>query len=195
MNDHDQQKFKDKYRIPSARLKNYDYSSAGAYFITICTKDRHNFFGTIIGDQMQLSPIGQIVHDEWIKTEKIRSKVIVDKFVIMPNHVHGILVLTEDQRRRDVLAKRLYNNQREKNYTGTNKTMSKISPHKDSVSNMIKFFKRQVTKYARENTNIYTVWQTRFHDRIIRDEQELNRIRQYVMDNPKNWADDENNIQ
>ena len=85
-------KFRGKYRIPSARLKNYDYASNGAYFITICTKNREHFFGQVAGGEMHLSNIGEIIADEWKKTAEIRENVELGEWVVMPNHVHGILI-------------------------------------------------------------------------------------------------------
>ena len=85
------QLYKNKYRIPSARREAYDYSQNGFYFITICTQNRELFFGNIIDNKMILSEIGKIAEQEWINTDKIRNNVILHEFVIMPNHIHGII--------------------------------------------------------------------------------------------------------
>ena len=85
--------FENKYRIKSIRLPNYDYSSDGAYYITICTKNREHFFGKIINGEMVLSEIGGIVKYEWKQTGEIRKNVELDEYVIMPNHIHGILFI------------------------------------------------------------------------------------------------------
>ena len=90
--------FKDKYRIESTRLKRWDYSAAGYYFVTICTKDRLCFFGDVSNGEMILSPIGDVVAEEWQKTAQIRPNVTMDEWVIMPNHVHGIIVIQETPR-------------------------------------------------------------------------------------------------
>jgi REP element-mobilizing transposase RayT len=180
------EKFKGKYRIQSNRLKGYDYSSEGAYFITICAKDRECLFGEIVDEKMVLNDLGKIAFDEWQKTEEIRKNILVDEFVVMPNHLHGILMINETKGR-DVLAKRLYG--------GEHKNMSKISPSKNSISVIIRFFKRQITKYARKNTNIFTVWQSNYYDRIVRNEDELNRIREYILQNPAKWENDRNNAE
>ena len=87
--------FRNKYRIESARLKGYDYAEAGAYFVTVCTKGMQCWFGDVVNGEMQLSAIGNIVADEWMKTERIRANVTLDAWVIMPNHLHGIVVINE----------------------------------------------------------------------------------------------------
>ena len=91
------EKFQNKYRTQSNRLKNWDYSNAGYYSITICTKDKINYFGNIKESKMQLSEIGVILEKEWYKTPELRTdlNIILDEFVIMPNHFHCIIILNE----------------------------------------------------------------------------------------------------
>ena len=86
-------KYKDRYRVESARLPGWDYHAAGWYFVTLCTRDRVPFFGEIVDGEMVLSSIGRIVAEEWQRTPEIRSNVILDEWVVMPNHLHGILVI------------------------------------------------------------------------------------------------------
>ena len=86
--------FKNQYRVESTRLPGWDYGQAGYYFVTICTKDRVHYFGEVVSNDMQLSPIGEIAAQEWIKTEIIRPNVKLDEWVIMPNHMHMIAVIT-----------------------------------------------------------------------------------------------------
>lgn len=86
-------KYLSKYRISSARLQGYDYSQEGCYFITICTKNRENFFGTIVDGSMKLSPIGHMIANEWQKTTEIRSNVYLGAWVVMPNHFHVIVII------------------------------------------------------------------------------------------------------
>ncbi|MDD3120053.1 MAG: transposase, partial [Candidatus Gracilibacteria bacterium] len=90
------EKFKNKFRIQSNRLSNFDYSSSGAYFVTICANNRENVFGEIVNGEIILNDIGQIVEEEILATEKIRKNVIIDEFVIMPNHVHVIIFLNNE---------------------------------------------------------------------------------------------------
>ena len=84
-------KIKNRYRNESIRLRNYDYWREGLYFVTVCTKNRNSFFGSIVNDKMVLSEIGKIVSEEWKKSEIIRKHIYLDEWVIMPNHIHGIV--------------------------------------------------------------------------------------------------------
>ena len=197
----DSKKFQNKYRTDSHRLKNFDYTSDAAYFITICTHNREHFFGKIIDGQMILNETGKIVHDEWKKTASIRKNIIVDEFIIMPNHIHGILIINNNDNThnindtdvlpndtdvlpnggRDVLAKRLYD--------GNHKNMSEISPEKNSISVIIRFIKRQSTIRIRKTIPGFK-WQPNYYDHIIRNKSSLNRIRNYIKNNPKNWKND-----
>jgi REP element-mobilizing transposase RayT len=92
-------KFKDKYRVESTRLPGWDYAGAGWYFVTICTWNRECLFGEIVDGEMRLSSIGEIVAEEWQKTPDIRPNVVLDEWVIMPNHLHGIIVILEPRDR------------------------------------------------------------------------------------------------
>ncbi len=179
--------YKNKYRIESTRLKNYDYSQEGFYFVTICTKDRKLYFGDVVNKKMALSKIGKIADKYWAEIPNHFSHVKLDYYVVMPNHTHGIL-------RIDYGDERLYDDVDNKKYNGKYPQMSKISPKQKSLSTIIRSYKSIVskivhTRYQEQNF----VWQARFHDRIIRNDNELNRIRQYIIDNPKRWELDRNN--
>jgi len=87
--------FKNKYRIESTRLKGWDYSSAGMYFVTICTRNRECLFGDVVNGEMHLSRIGEIVAEEWQNTPQVRPYVELDEWIVMPNHIHGIIVITD----------------------------------------------------------------------------------------------------
>ncbi|BFM38520.1 hypothetical protein [Synechocystis sp. LKSZ1] len=87
------EKFKGTYRIESARWQSWDYGRNGAYFITICTKDRRHFFGKVVNQQMILSPVGQLAEQFWYEIIDHAKNVVLDQFVVMPNHIHGILIL------------------------------------------------------------------------------------------------------
>ncbi|MCB1159724.1 MAG: hypothetical protein KDK45_19650, partial [Leptospiraceae bacterium] len=95
--------YKNKYRIESARKKNWDYTSPAYYFITICTRDRKHYFGEIKNGIMELNPVGKIIHDEWYKTQSMRPNIYLDEFIIMPNHIHGIIQIDYKHHRRDAL--------------------------------------------------------------------------------------------
>ena len=86
-------KFRGRYRIESTRLKGWDYSSEGVYFVTICARNREHFFGEITGGKMRYSRVGEMVANEWENTKSIRSNVTLDEWVVMPNHIHGIIII------------------------------------------------------------------------------------------------------
>jgi len=189
--------FRNKYRIESTRLKNYDYSSEGAYFITICTKNREHYFGEIVDGKMVLNDFGKIAHNEWKNTENIRENITVDEFVVMPNHIHGILFIDY----RIEPSTQIYSPVE----TNCNLSLQLPSQHGTSqtIGSIVRGFKIVITKWARENiveTNgnlslpPINVWQPNYHDHIIRDENELNRIREYIANNPLNWKNDQNNV-
>ena len=180
--------FRNKYRIPSARIQGYDYGSHGLYFVTICTKDRINYFGEIYAPvetdnypsqdetrnraSLQKTAIGQIAFDFWNEIPKHYPFVELDEFVIMPNHIHGILFI----------------NRPDKNDWSENK----FGTQSRNLGAIIRGFKSSVKRCANQN-KIEFEWQTRFYDVIIRDQKELFAIREYIMNNPAKWADDEYN--
>ena len=166
-------KFKNKYRIASARLQNWDYGSPGLYFITICTKDREQYFGKIENDEMVLNELGLIVNSEWLRTPEIRPDMNLEsgEFITMPNHFHAIIMIGENQ----------YNSQR----TNTNK----FGPQSKNLGSIIRGFKSSVTTQAKK-LNIEFGWQERFHDHIIRNHDELIRISNYIVSNVANWKQD-----
>jgi len=168
--------YKNRYRIESARLKNWDYSSNGYYFITICTKNRKQLFGEIKNNKMKLSKIGGIVLHEWNESFEIRTELFCDCFVIMPDHIHGVL--------------RINNSFVETHSSVETHAVLSLRGHiPKSISSFIAGFKSHATKQINEyqNTPGGLVWQPRFHDHVIRNNVELNRIRNYIQNNPLNW--------
>ena len=197
--------YKNKYRVESTRLKGYDYAQKGFYFVTICAKDKELYFGDVVETQnfasVQLSEIGKIANKFWLEIPNHFPHVKLDYYVVMPNHVHGIIVINNnddvcgrDVRGRDVALQRLYHGQRlytgytgvDKKYNGKYPRMSKISPKPKSLSTIIRSYKSIVSKIVHIKYSEYCfAWQTRFHDHVIRNDDELNRIRQYIINNPK----------
>ncbi len=184
-------KFKNKYRIPSARLQNWDYGSPGLYFITICTKDRNHYFGEIENDEMILNKLGLIVNSEWEKTPAIRPDMNLEsgEFITMPNHFHGIIMIGENR-----FNKRGDGDCRDAMHgvstTGAiTTTAQKFGPQSKNLGSSMRGFKSAVTA-ASKKLNIEFGWQERFHDHIIRDHDELIRISNYIKTNPQNWKDD-----
>ncbi len=167
------EKFKNKYRISSARLQNWDYQWQGAYFITICTQNRENYFGKIVDGNMKLSAIGIIADILWHEIKNHETNVELDAFVVMPNHVHGILILGGVE---TLHATSL----------SENKSYANISPKSGSVSTIIRSYKSAVTKHA-HRLGFDFKWQPRFYDHIIRDGKSFENIRNYIFENPLNW--------
>jgi REP element-mobilizing transposase RayT len=181
-------KFRNKYRIKSTRLNGYDYTRNGAYFITICTKRHICLFGNIDVEtglrpvsttnnsnktgkktiRINLSEDGKIVTDCWFDLPNHYSNIILDEFIVMPNHVHGIILI--------------------QNYTG--------EKQKHGLSEFVRAFKsfssRRINEFHKSNNS--ETWQSRFYDHIIHSENELNRIRIYINNNPDNWLNDQHYI-
>jgi putative transposase len=185
-------KFLNKYRIPSARLSTWDYSSNAAYFLTICTAGRQNYFGEIINSKLQLSKIGEYATGCWMKIPDHFPYFYLDAFVVMPNHVHGIVLIEKPY---FVETRHALSRLRQSNTIETEKLGSK-SPHfrfrnqgKNTISAMVGSFKSAVTKLCNENKLPFG-WQSRFHDHIIRDKHEFYRIRNYIINNRANWKQD-----
>ncbi len=168
------EKFQNKYRISSSRLQNWDYASKGAYFITICTQNRVHYFGKIENGEMQLNHIGKIVESEWIKTSEIRPDMNLElgAFSIDRDAMHRVSTTNTT------------------NTTNTNH--NKFGPQSKNLASIIRGFKSSVTKFAR-NSEPDFAWQPRFHDHIIRNTIEFERIQNYIADNPKNWKEDKFN--
>lgn len=185
------QLFRNKYRIPSARLVGWDYSRPGAYFVTICTRNRVCWFGGVKNGKMVLSDIGKIVHDEWAKTPKIRPNVKLDEFVVMPNHFHGILIIKNDDVR-TIRPNVVETTCRVVSTKTATEPERKTTLKSNSLGSIIGQFKSVCTKRIRAVNDPEFQWQSRFHDHIIRNEPELFRIRQYIRNNPAKWERDRN---
>ena len=185
--------YKNKYRVESTRLKGWDYSSPAAYFITICTKNREWLFGDVVQKSMFLNNNGKIVEKCWFDLPQHYENLKLDQFVIMPNHVHGIMMIDIE----NVPAFRVETGLKPvSTETSTTKTTDmdnrKKKPH--GLFEFVRALKTFSARRINEHRKTYgkPVWQTRFYDRIIRDDNELYRIRNYIMDNPANWKNDEN---
>lgn len=182
--------YKNKYRNESSRLKGWDYSNDGQYFITICTHDRQCLFGKVINGIMQLSEIGKIVHEEWNKSFEIRDELFCDVWILMPNHLHAIVRICGDcGDGRPSVRTELGDDcgaGRPAGRTG----IAYRSPK--SISSFIAGFKSSATKKINELRCMprVPVWQTRFHDHIIRNEEEYIRIERYINVNPDKWEED-----
>ncbi|MCE2668227.1 MAG: transposase [Microcystis sp.] len=184
----------EKHHRRSIRLRNYDYSQPGAYFVTICTYQKQSWFGEIKNGQIYLNQLGKIVADEWLKTCKIRPNFKLDEWVIMPNHFHGIVIIND--------------------YSGDDQSLgardapldlgardapldlgardAPLQQKPNSLSSCIAGFKSAVTKrinLLRQNTDT-PIWQRNYYESILRDEKYLAVVREYIINNPKNWPND-----
>ena len=173
--------YQNKYRISSARLQSWDYASEGLYFVTICTQNREYFFGEVINGEMQQSEIGQVANEEWFKTPGLRPDMNLElgEFVVMPNHIHGIIIIRENQYNSDT------NNPDRVSTTPKNQ----FGPQRKNLASIIRGYKSAVTIYARKN-QIDFAWQPRFYEHIIRSPDDYDRISKYIAHNPQKWQDD-----
>jgi len=188
--------FNNRYRIESNRLKGWDYSGNGCYFVTICTRDRECLFGDLADGFVRLSQVGEIARNCWENIPKHFSAARLDEFVIMPNHIHGIVVIENDDCLddcrdvgRDVAC---YVSTGTGTGTGADNPMSKISPKPGSLGVIVRSYKSAVTRRCRQGGYDF-FWQSRFYDHIIRDDESFNRVREYIINNPIKWELDKNN--
>lgn len=172
----------------SIRLAGYDYSFPGGYFITIVSYHRENLFGSITNGQIQLSPLGQIVFDEWMKSAFMREnlEVLEDEIMIMPNHLHGIIWIN------DIDTKTVKPSITTP--TGIPKSFVNIYSLKrdpNTLGSIIAGFKSKVSSRAMNEVGISHIWQRNYYEHIIRNNNELNSILEYIRNNPGKWEDDQ----
>lgn len=169
-----------KHHRRSVRLRGYDYSQEGTYFVTICTHQRQALFGDITANaDMITNPLGDIAREEWENTTTHRPYVEVDSYVIMPNHTHAIIVIDKEGMARHA----------------PTQTPKFSHPLKGALGTIVGAYKATVTKHIHRlhNTPEEIIWQRGFHDAIIRDEKMLDALRHYVENNPALWAEDRHN--
>ena len=172
------------HRRRSIRLRHYDYTQPGAYFVTVCTQHRECVFGEIVDGKMRLNDIGRMIYHVWCELPQYYAGINIDEFVVMPNHFHGIIMIVGAGPR--------------------------ARPHADagqprgvaptmSLPDVVHRFKSLTTTRYRQGViqNQWPpfsrkLWQRNYYERVIRDDAELNEIRQYVVNNPANWLEDEN---
>ena len=208
-------KFRNKYRIPSARAQWWDYVNKASYFITICTAHKENYFGKIINGQMALSRIGIIADMLWHEIKNHFHLMELGEFVVMPNHIHGIMIInnTENNSVVDVetlpdvgilpIVETLHatslqqqpspppqsSPQSPQSSSSQNEFMQSISPKSKSIATVLRSYKSAVTNHV-HRLGYDFAWQPRFYDRIIRNDDEYRRIACYIINNPANWKKD-----
>jgi putative transposase len=160
--------FRKRFRIPSARHPAWDYRWAGLYSVTICTQGRMRCLGEVVDAKVSLSPVGAVVAEEWLKIPLQQPRITLDEWIIMPDHMHGILILQ---------GKSPDDSQRESKHLQSR-----------SLGAVIGQFKSNATKRIWWNLKRRDFgWQPRFHDEIIRNPPHLARLRAYIRDNPRRW--------
>ena len=187
---------KPKSNLPrrrAMRLRNYDYSQPGSYFVTICVQHRKCIFGTIIDGKMRLNEIGRIVVECWNHIPQHVPSVELDEYVVMPNHMHGIITWARSphtpentsDRRGEVTSPSL------DSWESTTSCRGEVTS--PSLSKIVAYFKYQSTKRINQHHNIFPlrIWQRNYYDHVIRDDIDLQRLRQYVQNNAMKWALDQ----
>jgi len=188
-----------KYHRHSLRIKKYNYSLPGAYFITICTYCKENILGYIIDGKIEMNVLGKITVREWLKTFQIRKNIQLYEYIVMPNHFHGIIILTEKKGHNSLCPYK--NNQKPYNCRGTmHRALAHESfgkPISGSIPTIVRMFKSAVTREIKrlDYPFLYSIWQRNYYEHIIRNENELNRIREYIQNNPLRWQYDRENLE
>ena len=178
-----------RHQRRSIRLKGYDYTQAGAYFVTLCVQGRECLFGTITAGEMILNELGQIVYEEWKRSSEIRREMELDEFVVMPNHMHGILWILESD---DVRAHgRAPQPGGAPIVRADGRPPQRQPPQRapKSLGSFVAGFKSAATKRINEQRGMpgAPVWQRNYYEHIIRNDADLQRIREYIVNNPLKW--------
>lgn len=174
----------EKHHRRSIRLKGYNYNQPGWYFVTIVVQGRRNILGEIVDGKINLNNFGHIVKNEWITTDKLRRNIELDEFIIMPNHLHGIIHITDDNPGKGTEHRALTDNPQSIEKFG--------KPVSGSIPTIIRSFKAAVTSKINQlhKSPGMRLWQRNYWERVIRDEDELNGIRKYIIENPLKWQED-----
>ena len=210
--------YQDKFKIDSKRLKNWDYSGEAVYFITIVTKSRKCIFGSVIDDKMILNDNGQIIENELLKSIKIRKNWFFHNWVVMPNHIHLLIEIQNNNRPDSNVETQIVETHSSASMSGIstnnimtnaeethccaplqknqNQSESKLSRKPNSISSFVAIFKSVTTKqindiYKDAQQCVSTkIWQTNYHDHIVRNYNTFDKIYQYIKTNPGNWEMD-----
>lgn len=181
----------------SIRLTDYDYAQAGLYFITICCQNRAHLFGEVINGEMKLNDYGQIAYEQWKQTEEIRRNCFIHEFIIMPNHIHGIIEITCNTGKKELLGKFHSPSQTIESFIRGFKiaTIKKIKEkileeNLNSSNSSTGELQFAPTEYIKKLD--FKIWQRNYYEHIIRDEISNYRISEYIKNNPKKWEQDKN---
>ncbi len=177
-------------RRRSLRLRGYDYSQPGAYFVTICTRNRLPLFGRVDQGRMLLNICGKIATKKWEQLDQRFPEIEIDEFIIMPDHMHGIVIISDVVRANHAGA---IHEPRQQDEIETN---SPIARRRMTLPMVIGFYKMNTAKVINiaNDTRGTPVWQRNYYEHIIRNEDALNRIRRYIQENPIKWPTDLENL-
>lgn len=187
---------KENYRRRSIRLPTYDYSQEGWYFVTICIGNREMCLGNIDRGTMKLSQIGRIVQNHWLQIPEHFRNIKLDGYIIMPNHIHGIIVIHNYCR--GLIYQTLCEEHQE--IDGRDKSRPYIIPNnpmkikRSTLGQIIRYFKGKTTYDIHKNGFPHFQWQRNYYEHVIRNEESLDKIREYILKNPENWEHDRNNL-
>ncbi len=180
-------KYQNKYRTKSIRLQNWDYSWNAPYFITICTKNKEYYFGNIVNNDMRLSSIGILADVFLYEINNYAKNVKLGSFIVMPNHIHVILVLNNNEH--NVETRHALSPPSQLPHQQTIGQQRFQNQGKNTISSIIGSYKSAVTKHA-HRLGFDFAWQSRFHEHIIRNEESYNIIENYIRENQIKWNDD-----
>lgn len=190
-----------KHHRRSIRLNGYNYSQDGAYFVTLCIQNREPVLGNIQDQNMVLSKIGEIIQNSWLWLFDNYDYLVLDEWVIMPNHLHGIIIIRkhDNNGNRDIKKGNSFGCCRGGSRTAPTETQIITKPSNQSCKSLgriIVAFKTVSTKHVNIfcNSAGEVLWQRNYYEHIIRNQQEIDRIREYIRLNPFNWQSDENNL-
>ena len=173
-----------KYRVDSIRLKNWDYRSPAYYFVTICTRNHVCFFGEVLEGEVKLTSLGMVALKSWHQIPHHFPHVKLDAFTVMPSHIHGIIVIDND-----------YQDVETQNFASLQEFQpNRFGPQSKNLASIVRGYKIGVKKWSTIN-NVKFSWQERFYEHIIRNEKDLEDIRNYIVNNPLTWDKDEENLQ
>jgi len=168
-------------------LEGFDYSQSGAYFVTLCAHDRRCYLGDAKAGFIELSPIGEIAKQFWSEIPIHFDNVTLDYFVVMPNHVHGVLLTSGIHN----VGVQYIEPLRSQKLPRQQHQYQKVIPK--SIGSIIRSYKAAVTRWCRKNGYKDFRWQRNYHEHVIRNEHDLNEIREYIMNNPLKWELDKEN--
>ncbi len=172
----------------SIRLAEHDYHRCLTYFVTVCSHGRSCLFGVVVGGQVALNRLGQVVREEWLRTAELRPYVTLGAFMVMPNHFHSLVTVGDDGRAQHAVPL-----QGTSVVDGRRRSFGRLGA--ESLPAVVRAFKSASTKRIRDElaSPSLQVWQRNYYEHIVRDEDDLARIHDYILDNPAHWAQDEEN--